>query len=270
MLALGLLLGASEAMAHIRLLSPLARHGDSQKSAPCGITGGERSANPYVYAPGETLSLEIDEFIDHPSHYRVAFDTDGHDDFIDPSSLDEFYSNDAVLMDNLPDGSGGTFTIDVQLPDVECENCTLQLVQVMYDKAPPLCPSCIYGDNDLYYLCVDIALRSASGGEDEQEDTSSDETGDDTSTGGGDTGDSDDETGLPTEDSTVQPSDDDGPPETDESSSSQSNLSADSSLDASAENIDFEGGCNTAPGAGSLVALACLLALVRRRAFHTS
>ena len=42
----------------------------------------------------------------------------------------------------------------VTLPDVECERCTLQLIQVMTDKAP-------YGDgNDLYYQCADLALRA--------------------------------------------------------------------------------------------------------------
>src|SRR5690606_6077325 len=43
------------------------------------------------------------------------------------------------------------------LPDIECESCTLQVVQVMYDKKP-------YGDgNDLYYQCADIALRPGGG-----------------------------------------------------------------------------------------------------------
>lgn len=49
-------------------------------------------------------------------------------------------------------------TIEVSLPDVECEHCTLQVIQVMYDKKP-----ISVGGNDIYYHCADIALvRDAS------------------------------------------------------------------------------------------------------------
>lgn len=42
----------------------------------------------------------------------------------------------------------------MQLPDVECDNCTLQAIQVMYDKPPYVTPG-----NDLYYQCADLVLR---------------------------------------------------------------------------------------------------------------
>ena len=51
----------------------------------------------------------------------------------------DFYNNASVLpnMDNLePHLAGetkGTYSFEVKLPDVGCENCTLQLIQVMED-----------------------------------------------------------------------------------------------------------------------------------------
>ncbi|MCA9560948.1 MAG: hypothetical protein KC583_20510, partial [Myxococcales bacterium] len=42
----------------------------------------------------------------------------------------------------------------VTLPDVECDNCTLQVIQVMFDKPPQTSPG-----NDLYYQCADLVLR---------------------------------------------------------------------------------------------------------------
>jgi uncharacterized protein (TIGR03382 family) len=68
----------------------------------------------------------------------------------------DFSKTENVLADNLPDAAGGSFTKMIQLPNVECENCTLQLIQMMYDKAP-------YGDgNDIYFQCADISLRAGA------------------------------------------------------------------------------------------------------------
>ncbi len=46
------------------------------------------------------------------------------------------------------------YSMQVTLPDVECDNCTLQLIQVMSDK-PPWGPG---GGNDIYYQCADLVL----------------------------------------------------------------------------------------------------------------
>jgi hypothetical protein len=42
----------------------------------------------------------------------------------------------------------------VTLPDLVCDNCTLQVIQVMYDKPPYTTPG-----NDIYYQCADLVLR---------------------------------------------------------------------------------------------------------------
>jgi hypothetical protein len=50
----------------------------------------------------------------------------------------------------------------VTFPATPCENCTLQLIQVMYDKQGNGFGGASGGPNDnddMYYSCADIALR---------------------------------------------------------------------------------------------------------------
>lgn len=153
--------GALPAAAHLGLDYPPSRYGPNVlKIGPCGIGGGLRSNNVTTLEPGATIEVAWDEYVDHPGHYRIAFDIDGDDDFVDPPCLSgcnsrsptiEFYSNDAVVLDGIPDE---TDSARVTLPDVECEHCTLQVIQVMYDKPPYVIP----GD-DIYYQCADLVLR---------------------------------------------------------------------------------------------------------------
>ncbi len=155
---------AVPAAAHLALRTPPSRYGDTVlKTGPCGRDGGARSANVAVLEAGSRLDVVWDEYIDHPGHFRISFDADGDDDFIDPLCLDEcdsqsmsieLYSNHTVLADGIADTQGGVSRATVRLPDVECDNCTLQVIQVMYDKPPFTIPG-----NDIYYQCADLVLR---------------------------------------------------------------------------------------------------------------
>lgn len=157
---------AAPAAAHLALISPPSRYGaDVLKVGPCGVAGGARSGNVTVLQPGAQLEVVWDEYIDHPGHFRIAFDADGDDDFVDPLCLSgcntrtpviETYSNAAVLLDGIADTVGGQSSATVTLPDIECDNCTLQVTQVMYDKPPYATPG-----NDIYYQCADLVLRRA-------------------------------------------------------------------------------------------------------------
>jgi MYXO-CTERM domain-containing protein len=186
--ALAVTLFASWATAHISLdqaSTHKSRYGEEQKFAPCGRQNGEKGSNIYTYKPGETITVEFVEYVKHPGYYRFAFDNDGDDDFVSPVSIkpvdparpcpfnatdmcgeSDFYNSDTVLpgMDNLePHLAGeskGTYSFQVKLPNVQCENCTLQLLQVMEDT--------IHGAYnvdptegslpDVYYQCIDIKL----------------------------------------------------------------------------------------------------------------
>ena len=157
---------ARPVLAHLYVTDPVARHGMRQiKDGPCGILDSARSDNVNYFRPGETITITFDEYIGHPGHYRIAFDDDGFD-FEDPICLENcddgrsgtpVFAEDhtgMVLVDLIPDRPGTeTYTIDVTLPDIECDNCTLQVIQVMYDKFPYT-----IGGNDNYYNCIDLVL----------------------------------------------------------------------------------------------------------------
>ena len=188
---------AAPALAHISLEQAgthKSRYGDTElKAGPCGLEGGKRGTHVYTYEPGQTITVSVKEYVSHPSYFRIAFDADGDDDFKPPASIkpidparmcpdgpgdhcgtSDFYNSPAVLpgMDNLDPhlatpGAGTRFTWKVTLPDVECLNCTLQLIQVMEDDGPhgPYDPAPGVGIADVYYQCIDLVLkRSADGG----------------------------------------------------------------------------------------------------------
>ena len=130
LLAFGLVPDAS---AHIRVLWPQSRHDeDDQKDEPCGAYE-TATGDPYRYEPGRTITLRVEEYVDHNSHYRVAFDPDGHDGFVSPVDEYDVYNDPNVLLDEIADKDGGIIEIEVTLPDGPCNDCTLQLIQVMKD-----------------------------------------------------------------------------------------------------------------------------------------
>ena len=189
---------AVPAAAHISLEkggTHLSRYGDTAadiKAGPCGRTGGARGPHIYSYKPGETITVSIVEYVPHPGYFRIAFDNDGDDGFKEPASIkpvdparrcpdgnpndmcgaSDFYNTPAVLpkMDNLNPHLAGAanqkYTWQVTLPNVECTNCTLQIIQVMeddlfhgaYDPTPGV------GVEDIYHQCIDIVLAANADG----------------------------------------------------------------------------------------------------------
>ena len=156
-LLLALLWLPADADAHLGLDAPASRYGpDTLKTGPCGVAGGVRTNNVSYFEPGETIEVLWNEYIDHPGHYRIAFDPDGDDDFVDPATMMELYSNKAVLLDGIPDQGRDNpeYSAQITLPNITCDNCTLQVIQVMYDKPPYTTPG-----NDIYYQCADLVLK---------------------------------------------------------------------------------------------------------------
>ena len=186
---------APSAHAHISMTGALMSRGGDEKAVPCD---GKRGDGPtYTFEPGTTIKLAINEDIPHPSYFRIAFDSDG-DDFrepksikpIDPSRACPTNENDkcgdsdfctppdskgaVVLWDNLnphlaPAAKPLTWT--VTLPDVECDNCTIQVLQIMEDDGahgaycpsdsctePPGTGGFTAGVQDIYHRCIDIKL----------------------------------------------------------------------------------------------------------------
>jgi hypothetical protein len=176
-LAAGLQLLTSTALAHIELKSPMNRYSDikagDNKSCPCGAGSTNRSCRKpeefsdpdrsadraTTFAPGDTITVRFDEYVGHSGRYRIAFDPDG-------ASLEAFNQN--ILLDE-PDPSGSVGNIgentiwefQVTLPNMTCDNCTLQLIQVMdgntIDKV--LNP---VDRGGTYFQCADIVLANGT------------------------------------------------------------------------------------------------------------
>jgi hypothetical protein len=144
------------ALAHIDLTYPKPRPGDI-KTGPCGESGSRRGSIVTELEPGATITVTWDETIGHEGHYRVAFDDDGQD-FQQPTTI-QSVDNRTILADGIDDPSGqqAGWKAEVTLPDVECDNCTLQLIQVM-STAPSNWP-----ESSLYFQCADITLRTGAG-----------------------------------------------------------------------------------------------------------
>ena len=140
------------ALAHIAMTSP-ARRGQNQKEGPCGLAGSTRGTTTTTFLPGETITVEWDETIDHPGHYRISFDDDGNDSFQNPSLPEDAFPQ--TLTDQIADrAGGGHYKQDITLPNISCTNCTLQLVQVMTTAVPY---------SSFYFQCADLVISDDPG-----------------------------------------------------------------------------------------------------------
>lgn len=154
----GALLTPSGGQAHFQMIQPTGwliedRLGDPQKLAPCGGT----SANPGTPSNavtevqgGDNLSVKLRETIFHPGHYRIALAVKDRSELPpDPQvvtrdtpkgpwsvSAKIGEAKPPVLADGLfahtqkfaPDRLLET---DVKLPNINCDGCTLQVIQFM-------------------------------------------------------------------------------------------------------------------------------------------
>jgi hypothetical protein len=159
---------APVAAAHIRLLEPTARYDvvgeNGIKSCPCGQGTSNRTCdaianssdpNRSTRVTRSVLTLRFEEYVGHDGTYRVAFDDDG-------AEIADFNANILVPMVADPIGNmgnvgeGSIWEIDVTLPDMTCDNCTLQLIQAMNgQQTTPVVDPSGFGT---YYTCVDLEL----------------------------------------------------------------------------------------------------------------
>lgn len=113
------------------------------KTGPCG--GLARSANPTVFQKGSTMTVSWEETINHPGRFEFYFSMSGDSGW--------------QLLKSVPDDQNGgglphQFSTTLDLPNVDCTECTIQMIQVMTEN--PANPS-------LYYSCADIILQTVTG-----------------------------------------------------------------------------------------------------------
>jgi len=163
-LVAALVLVPSVAFAHISLTFPPART-TNQKQGACGTSASVRGTNVTTFAPGATITVTWKETIDHPGHHRVAFDDNGQDFPVPPgNSPGATMGMPTVLVDPVADISGNpaggrVYSQQITLPNIECTNCTLQVLQLMTDKPPYTSDA---NSNDIYYQCADITLSGSA------------------------------------------------------------------------------------------------------------
>jgi uncharacterized protein (TIGR03382 family) len=149
-------------LAHASLTYPPPRT-TSLKVGPCGAAGSVRGTTVTTLTKGSTIKVKWNETIDHPGHYRISFDTDGQDFIVPPTATGSTEGMTNVVKDLIVDIQGGTlprpYEFDLTLPDIECNNCTLQMIQLMTDKAPYTTDA---ASDDIYYQCADITLVAAN------------------------------------------------------------------------------------------------------------
>lgn len=158
-LASAAVLLAAPASAHFILLAPDAWVevnviGDPQKAAPCGtseITKGTPTGKVTAMTGGDMLHIKVKETIYHPGYYRVALSVLDRSELpADPvaetretprgpwsvSGKIDPDPKPPVLADGLffhrermaPDTFWET---DIKLPNINCEKCTVQVLQFM-------------------------------------------------------------------------------------------------------------------------------------------
>lgn len=156
---------AMPASAHFILVAPDSAVvenvlGDPQKAAPCGlseITTGTPTNKVTEMKGGDMLHFKIRETIFHPGHYRIALSVLDRSELPkDPEAVTRDSPSGAkisvsgkidpnpkppVLVDGLfmhdkaipkqADGSPTFLETDVKMPNINCDKCTVQVIQFM-------------------------------------------------------------------------------------------------------------------------------------------
>ncbi len=179
---------STAADAHFVLIAPAAslvqnRLGDPQKTAPCGGVaanpGRGTPANPGVPSGavtsvkgGTMLPLMVQETIYHPGHYRVALARTVAQLPPDPAvktadSGRGLRSQSAeiqnppvapVLLDGIfahTERPAQNFETDVPIPNINCQNCVLQVIEFMADH-----PGIAVDGGHSYHHCATLNITA--------------------------------------------------------------------------------------------------------------
>lgn len=143
--------------AHFRLMEPASwiiedERGDPQKGFPCGGSNTDYGKPSYAVTQavgGSKLHLKVVETIYHPGFYRVALAVNSPAELpVDPKATTETTERgprsvsgeimNPVRMPVLADGLfphsakvDGPLETDIDLPNISCKRCTLQVLQFM-------------------------------------------------------------------------------------------------------------------------------------------
>lgn len=177
-----LAVAAAPAYAHFILVAPDAWVevnvlGDPQKAAPCGtsdITSGTPTGKITEMKGGDLLHIKIKETIYHPGHYRVALSVLDRSELpadpvaetregtrgpisvsgkIDPNPKAPVLADGLFLHRERPQPN--TFwETDIKLPNINCEKCTVQVLQFMEEHG-------LNKEGEFsYHHCADVKITA--------------------------------------------------------------------------------------------------------------
>ena len=168
------------ARAHFKLVEPAgwiieSERGDPQKAAPCG---GDQQSKPTdtvtKVAGGSKMHLKVMETIYHPGHYRVALAVNSRTELPpDPTVIERMTERgpqsiwaviqsppqtpviaDGLFQHYTKPAAPATYEADIQLPNLTCAKCTLQVVEFMAE----------HGYNQpggySYHHCADLQITA--------------------------------------------------------------------------------------------------------------
>jgi len=159
---------AAEASAHAVLSSPPPRDTTAHKDVAgdptaCGVA---RTAKFTSLTAGQMLTVNFNETVGHRGCFQIAFSMAGDKNF---QLLGQ--------KDDPADGTGAR-SMTVKIPDVNCTDCTLQLMQLMNDKnGGTPCPANAdpaLATSGTYHSCADVHVTGASTGTPDSGTSSSD------------------------------------------------------------------------------------------------
>ena len=143
--------------AHFKLLEPASwlvesDRGDPQKAAPCGGDANSKpSATVGKAVGGSKLHLKVQETIYHPGHYRVSLAVNSRTELpADPMTIERTTEKgpqsvwaaiqsppqipviaDGLFIHYTKPAQPQMWEADVQLPNINCPKCTLQVIEFM-------------------------------------------------------------------------------------------------------------------------------------------
>jgi hypothetical protein len=166
--------------AHFKLLEPASwivesERGDPQKAAPCGaVPDAKMSEAVTKVTGGSKLHLKVLETIYHPGHFRVALAVNSRTELpTDPLTVERMTERgpqsvwaaiqsppqipviaDGLFQHYTRPASPQTYEADIQLPNITCPKCTLQVIQFMAE----------HGYNQpggySYHHCADLSITA--------------------------------------------------------------------------------------------------------------
>ena len=162
-------ISATQSLAHARLkptgkLTP--RNEESGlKTAPCGDAVID-AAKRVTLSAGETITVEWEETINHPGSFKISFAPNGTSEFVLLKEVADTQDGPVTFGDP---ATYHQYSTTITVPDVTCNTCVMQLIQVMTDRTPPT----------FYHSCADVKI---TGGSTTAKDDSASSTNSNTST----------------------------------------------------------------------------------------